>query len=88
MRERFMDTLRILESLGFTVPTPVYLIGATLFGLVGYLAYRQGKKSSDKTIKWIGIGLMFYPCAISETWLMYAVGATLCIGLYFRLFAF
>jgi len=33
--------------------------------------------------KWIGVALMLYPYAISQTWLMCAMGVGLCIGLYF-----
>ena len=78
-----MDELKTLESLGFTMPTPAYLTGAILFSIVGFAAYRYGKKASRGTTKWIGIALMLYPYAVSATWLMYAVGAALCIGLYF-----
>jgi hypothetical protein len=78
-----MDELKTLEALGFTLPSPAYLIGAIFFSVIGYAAYRYGKKASRQTIKWIGIALMLYPYFISaETWLLYAVGAGLCIGLY------
>jgi hypothetical protein len=73
-----MDNLKTLESVGFTMPSPAYLIGAILFGIIGYAAYRYGKKPTIKTTKWVGIALMLYPYAISETWLLYSVGA----GLY------
>ena len=77
-----MNELKALETLGFSLPGPLYLLGAILFGLVGYAAYRYGKKAGLPTPKWIGVALMFYPYAISETWLLYAVGSGLCIGLY------
>jgi hypothetical protein len=78
-----MDELKTLEALGFTLPSPAYLIGAIFFSVIGYAAYRYGKKASLQTIKWMGIALMLYPYFISaETWLLYAVGAGLCIGLY------
>jgi hypothetical protein len=77
-----MDDLKTLESMGFTLPGPAYLIGAILFGIIGFAAYRYGKKASLDTTKWIGIALMLFPYVISETWLLYAVGAGLCIGLY------
>jgi hypothetical protein len=77
-----MDELTTLESMGFTLPSPAYLIGTVLFGIMGYAAYRYGKKASLPTTKWIGIALMLYPYAISRTWLLYAVGIGLCIGLY------
>lgn len=78
-----MDDLKALESLGFTLPTPAYLIGAILFGIIGYVAYRHGRKTSIKAAKWIGIALILFPYAISATWLMYVIGAGLCVALYF-----
>lgn len=77
-----MDQLQTLQSLGFTLPSPAYIFGAVLFGIIGYAAYRYGKKSSLVYTKWIGIALMLYPYAISETWLLYIVGGALCVGLY------
>ena len=78
-----MDDLKTLESMGFTLPSPAYLVGALLFGIIGIAAYRYGKKASLDTAKWIGVALMLFPYVISATWLMYAVGTGLCIGLYF-----
>jgi hypothetical protein len=77
-----MDELKTLESMGFTLPSPAYIFGAIVFGIIGYAAYRYGKKSSLPAPKWIGIALMLYPYAISGTWLLYAVGTGLCVGLY------
>lgn len=77
-----MDELNTLQSLGITLPTPAYLVGAVLFGIIGFAAYRRGKKTSVSTTKWLGIALMLYPYAISETWMLYLVGVGLCIGLY------
>lgn len=76
------DTLTTLESMGITLPSRSYLIGAILFGIIGYVGYRHGKKNSLQTTKWIGIALMLYPYVIWNTWLLYTVGAVLCVGLY------
>ena len=76
------DNLVALEALGFTLPSTAYLIGAVIFGCVGFVAYRYGKKMSLQATKWIGIALMLYPYAISATWAMYVVGVGLCIGAY------
>ena len=65
------------------MPSPAYLFGALLFGLIGWAAYRYGKKLSIESVKWIGVALMMYPYAISETWLLYVVGGGLCAALYF-----
>jgi len=77
-----MDELKTIESMGFSLPSPAYLFGALLFGIIGLAAYRYGKKASLEIPKWLGVALMLYPYAISETWLLYAVGAALCIGVY------
>ena len=76
------DNLAALEALGFAMPSAAYLIGVVVFGIVGFVAYRYGKKMSLPATKWIGIVLMLYPYAVSATWLMYVVGAGLCLGAY------
>ena len=78
-----MNELAQLNSLGLTLPTPAYLAGALLFGIVGIVAYRHGKRNFLPAQKWLGICLMLYPYAISPTWLLYAIGAALCAALYF-----
>lgn len=78
-----MDNLNALGALGLTLPSPAYLVGAILFGIAGYAAYRYGKKTSRPYKKWIGVGLMLYPYAVSETWMLYAIGVSLCAALYF-----
>ena len=78
-----MDEIKTIETMGLTLPEPSYLFGAILFGIIGYAAYRYGKKSSRAITKWIGVALMLYPYAISNTVALYAVGIILCIGLYF-----
>jgi len=76
------DSLDALEALGLTLPSTPYLIGIVIFGIVGFVAYRYGKKMSLPATKWIGIALMLYPYVIPSTWLLYVVGAGLCIAVY------
>ncbi len=76
------DTLATAEALGFTLPSMAYIVGAILFGMIGFVAYRYGKSMSIPATKWIGIALMLYPYAISATWLLYVVGVALCVGAY------
>lgn len=78
-----MNQLQTLESLGFTLPSPIYLLGALVFGVIGFAAYRYGKKAAMPAPRWIGVALMLYPYAISDTRLLYAVGTGLCLVLYF-----
>jgi hypothetical protein len=76
------DELAALEALGFTLPSTAYIIGAVIFGIAGFVAYWYGKKMSLAVTKWIGVALMLYPYTISATWLLYVVGAGLCVGAY------
>ena len=80
-----MDNLQDLQSLGLTLPSAAYIFGAIAFSVIGFSAYRYGKKAQRQTIKWLGVTLMLYPYAVSQTWLLYVVGAALCAGLFFDL---
>jgi hypothetical protein len=77
-----MDEIKNLERLGLTLPSPLYIFGAILFGIVGYIAFRRGRKTSSPTLTWTGVALMLYPYAVSETWLLWLLGAGLCGFLY------
>jgi hypothetical protein len=78
-----METLDTLQSLGLELPTPAYIVGAILFGIIGMVAFWHGKKGQRPRTKWLGVALMFYPYLVPSTWLLYAVGLTLCGGLWF-----
>jgi len=76
------DELKALQSLGLTLPSPAYIAGVLIFGLVGFVAYRRGKKAGRPRTKWLGVALMLYPYLTAPTWLLYLVGAALCLALY------
>ena len=78
-----MNDLSALSEMGFTFPSPAYLFGSIVFGIIGFVAYRFGKKMQRTQAKWIGIALMVYPYAISQTAMMYGIGVALCVALYF-----
>ena len=77
-----METLSALQSLGLELPSPAYIAGAILFGLIGMAAYWHGKRMQQRGRRWLGVALMFYPYAVSQTWVLYLVGAVLCAGLW------
>lgn len=77
-----MDELKNLESLGLVLPSPAYLLGAILFGLVGYAAFRRGRRTSRSALTWMGLALMLYPYAVSSTWLLWVVGVAFCGWVY------
>ena len=72
-----------LQGLGISLPTPAYIFGAILFGIIGFAAWRYGGKAKRPHVKWIGIALMLYPYVIYEVWLLYLVGIGLCAAMYF-----
>ena len=76
-----MDNLETLQAMGLTLPSPAYIVGAVLFGIIGIVAYRYGKRAEKPRSKWLGVALMFYPYAVSQTWLLYVVGVVLCAGI-------
>lgn len=78
-----MDEIAELQSLGFTLPSPAYIVGVILFSIVGYMAYRFGKKTAQPAPKWLGVALMLFPYVVSDTWLLYLVGSALCAAAYY-----
>jgi len=80
---QMMDFVDLLKTLGLEMPTPAYLMGVLLFGIVGMVAWWHGKKTQRPRAKWLGLALMLYPYATPQTWLLYLVGVALSIGLAF-----
>lgn len=70
--------------MGLSLPSPAYLLGAVLFGIYGYVAFRRGKKTANNPLKWIGVALMLYPYAVSETWMLWGIGVALCAVAFFK----
>ncbi len=68
--------------MGFALPTPAYLFGALLFGLIGWGAFRAGRRQQRRRATWIGVALMLCPYLVSQTWLMHSTGTALCAGLW------
>lgn len=78
-----MSFPEFLQSLGLEIPSVAYIVGALLFGVIGFIAWRHGRKAALPRPKWLGVALMFYPYVTPQTWLMYLVGTALCAWLYF-----
>lgn len=64
------------------MPTPGSLFGAILFGAIGMGAFVHGRRVAPAPVMVIAVLLMVYPYVVSEAWLVYAIGALLCYGLY------
>ena len=69
-----MEELKALESMGLVLPSAWYIVGAILFGIVGYVFYRRGKATKQSGLLWTGVALMLYPYVVSETWLLWLIG--------------
>jgi hypothetical protein len=74
------NELDLLESLGFTWPSPAYIVGLIVFGIIGIYAYYVGKHRQRPRTKWLGVALMLYPYVVSNTWALYAIGGALCVA--------
>ena len=72
------------SAFGFELPTPAYLAGMLLFGLVGYAAYRRGRKTERPALTWGGVAMMLYPYAVPQTWLLWLIGTCASIWFYFQ----
>jgi hypothetical protein len=72
-----MNKLQQLKSLGMVLPTPPYILGAILFGIIGWIAFQRGRKSSVSMLTWSGVALMLYPYGVSDTWMLWLIGIAL-----------
>jgi hypothetical protein len=65
------------------MPTPSALFALILSSIVGLAAFLYGKKNAAWGPALIGVALMTYPWFVEQTWLLYGVGAVLCVALYY-----
>ena len=65
------------------MPTPAALFGSLVFGVIGLVAFRYGKKSVFIVPTLLGLGLMIYPWFVSETWMLYVIGCALTGAVWF-----
>ncbi|MDR3371277.1 hypothetical protein [Rhodoferax sp.] len=79
-----MNDLSSLGALGLELPSPAYLSGSILFGIIGYVVFRRGRKTSTPELTWTGVALMLYPYLVSQTWLLWLLGAAMCGWAYTR----
>ena len=65
---------------GFSIYT---LILAVLFSLVGFAAFRYGRKNSEPRPLILGIALMAYGYFVTNAWVSLAIGSVLTLALFF-----
>jgi hypothetical protein len=59
------------------------IVIAVLFGLVGFAAFRYGKKNGEPRSLFLGIALMAYGNFVSNPWLSLGIGLVLILLLFF-----
>jgi hypothetical protein len=74
--------LKTLDALGITLPSPAYIVGAIVFGIVGLAAFVHGKRVARPRTRWLGLTLMLYPYIVWQTWLLYVVGIVLTFAVW------
>ncbi len=73
------EELALLQGLGLEMPSPAYLIGSLVFSLIGWVAFRRGRKSARHALAWGGVALMFLPVPCLANWLLWG-WASPCAG--------
>ena len=81
-RRRLTD-LATLQGLGLTLPSPTEILLSIVFGLVGWVAWRRGRKTERPITQWAGVALMVYPYLVSGAGWLLGVGLALCAVLWF-----
>ncbi len=59
------------------------IIVAVFFSLIGFAAFRYGKKNGQPRQLFLGIALMAYGYFVSNAWVSFSIGALLTIFLFF-----
>lgn len=76
-------SLQQLTAYGLILPSPAYLFGALLFGLIGLIGWRHGRRQRNARPTWLGLSLMLYPYLVTHTGMLYLLGGVLVTLLYF-----
>jgi hypothetical protein len=63
-----------LQTLGIELPSFAYLAGLVVFGIIGWIAWRRGRKTGRSSLTWVGLATMLYPYAVPQTWLLWLIG--------------
>ena len=68
------------SSLGLTMPSMWYVVGALLFSTIGIFVFRLGRKTKNTYLWALGVLLMIYTYAITNVLMVFVVGACLCLA--------
>lgn len=69
-----MEPVTHLTAMGLELPSLSSIVGSLVFGIFGWAAFRRGRSKHDPLMLWGGLGLMVYPYAVSQPWLLWTTG--------------
>lgn len=75
--EELPDVGNLLGSISMAT-----IVIAIVFSIVGYAAFRYGRKNHETKPLLIGIALMLYGYFVSNPWVSFGIGAALTIFLF------
>jgi hypothetical protein len=73
-----MDPSKILEGI-----SPAAILIAVVFSIVGFVAFRRGKRDGEPRPLFLGIALMAYGYFVSNPWISLGIGTLLTLLLFF-----
>ena len=73
-----MDLLKTLGGL-----SPATILVAVVFSIVGWVAFRRGKRDGEPRPLFLGIALMAYGYFVSNAWVSLGIGTILTLLLFF-----
>ena len=63
--------------------SPAAILIAVVFSIVGFIAFRRGKRESEPRPLFLGIALMAYGYFVSNPWISLGIGSLLTLLLFF-----
>lgn len=79
-----MNEEQLIGQMLGMMPSMTYIVISVVFGLVGLVCFRYGRRQGKSKLLWGGVALMLYPYLIgNDTRLLIIVGAALCGVLYY-----
>ena len=68
------------SSLGLVMPSMWYIVGALLFSTIGIFVFRLGRRTKNTYVVVLGVVLIVYTYAITNAFMVFLIGACLCIA--------
>ena len=81
---RILTPMEGLDPTGLLSGFSLYtILLAVFFGLVGFAAFRYGRKNDEPRPLFLGIALMAYGYFVTNVWVSLAIGSVLTLALFF-----